>query len=73
MIHFKTLSIKNFLSYGNVPTVWELDKHKSTLIIGKNGNGKCVDKFTEIDVEFIDQETLDCFLQFKGEAKGENI
>lgn len=40
MIHFKTLSIKNFLSYGNVPTVWELDKHKSTLIIGKNGNGK---------------------------------
>ena len=40
MILFKKLSIKNFLSYGNVPTVWELNKHNSTLIIGRNGHGK---------------------------------
>ena len=40
MIIFKTLSIKNFLSYGNVPTTWELDKFPTTLIVGSNGKGK---------------------------------
>jgi DNA repair exonuclease SbcCD ATPase subunit len=40
MIVFKKISIRNFLSYGNVPTEWELNKHASTLIIGRNGHGK---------------------------------
>lgn len=40
MIRFKKITAKNFLSYGNVPTVIELDKNKSTLVAGKNGSGK---------------------------------
>lgn len=36
MIKFKTITIKNFLSYGNVPTVIELDKPGTTLILGEN-------------------------------------
>jgi DNA repair exonuclease SbcCD ATPase subunit len=42
MIIFKTITAKNFLSYGNSPTTWYLDKHPSTLIVGKNGHGKSV-------------------------------
>jgi DNA repair exonuclease SbcCD ATPase subunit len=42
MIIFKTISIKNFLSYGNVPTSWDLDKYPTTLIVGRNGQGKSV-------------------------------
>lgn len=36
MIKFTTLSIKNFLSYGNVPTVIQLDRPGSTLILGED-------------------------------------
>lgn len=42
MIIFKTITARNFLSYGNSPTTWLLDKHDSTLIVGKNGHGKSV-------------------------------
>lgn len=47
MIKFKTLSIKNFLSYGESPTVIKLDTIGTTLIVGEdldnegsNGSGK---------------------------------
>jgi DNA repair exonuclease SbcCD ATPase subunit len=40
VIIFKTISLKNFLSYGNVPTVWNLNKSPTTLVVGKNGSGK---------------------------------
>lgn len=40
MIHFKTVSWKNFLSTGNHPTEIQLDRHRSTLIVGMNGAGK---------------------------------
>lgn len=36
MITFKSISIKNFLSYGNVPTVIQLDRPGTTLILGEN-------------------------------------
>ena len=42
MIIFKTVSVRNFLSYGNYDTKWFLDKHDSTLIVGRNGHGKSV-------------------------------
>lgn len=64
MIVFKSITIKNFLSYGNVPTQFHLNKHPTTLIVGKNGQGKCVDKFTEIDVGFLDEETQLLFADF---------
>ena len=40
MLIFKKISYSNFLSTGNVPNVIELNKHKSTLITGRNGEGK---------------------------------
>lgn len=40
MLTFKTIRYKNFLSTGNVANTIELDKHSSTLITGKNGEGK---------------------------------
>lgn len=42
MINIRNISVRNFLSYGNVPTVFELDKYTNVLIIGKNGGGKSV-------------------------------
>jgi DNA repair exonuclease SbcCD ATPase subunit len=36
MIRFTTLSIKNFLSYGAVPTVVNLDKSGTTLVVGED-------------------------------------
>lgn len=39
-ILFKTLSWKNFLSTGNVPNVINLNASPSTLIVGRNGQGK---------------------------------
>lgn len=40
MLIFKTVSWKNFLSTGNVPNSLVLDDHASTLVVGKNGEGK---------------------------------
>lgn len=40
MIHFKRIRWKNFLSTGNTFTELELDRHKTTLIVGENGAGK---------------------------------
>lgn len=36
MIRFKTLTLRNFLSYGTVPTVFNLDRPGTTLILGEN-------------------------------------
>jgi DNA repair exonuclease SbcCD ATPase subunit len=40
MIIFKTLEWKNFLSTGSVPNKISLNKSQSTLVIGRNGEGK---------------------------------
>jgi DNA repair exonuclease SbcCD ATPase subunit len=40
MIVFKTLSWKNFLSTGNAANTLILDKSQSTLVVGRNGEGK---------------------------------
>jgi len=40
MITFKSVSWKNFLSTGNSPNTINLLSHASTLIVGKNGEGK---------------------------------
>jgi len=39
-IKFKTLTLRNFMSYGNVPVMINLDNPGVTLILGKNGVGK---------------------------------
>jgi len=40
MIVFKSVQWKNFLSTGSVPSKVELNKNSTTLIVGKNGEGK---------------------------------
>ena len=40
MIIFKTIRYKNFLSSGNSFTEIELNRNKSTLVVGQNGAGK---------------------------------
>ena len=40
MIQFQKLVYKNFLSTGNNPITIELNKSKSTLVVGTNGSGK---------------------------------
>ena len=58
MIKFKSITWKNFLSTGNAATTIDLDRSKTTLIIGKNGHGKCLRGSTEVEVEAVDPETL---------------
>ena len=40
MIIFNSIKYKNFLSTGNVSNEIKLDKSRSTLVVGKNGEGK---------------------------------
>jgi DNA repair exonuclease SbcCD ATPase subunit len=40
LIIFKSVSWKNFLSTGNTANKVQLDGHSTTLIVGKNGEGK---------------------------------
>ena len=40
MIEFKKTEFKNFLSYGNTPTIWEFKPKTITRISGENGAGK---------------------------------
>ena len=40
MLVFKSVQWKNFLSTGNTPNKVNLNSHASTLIVGKNGEGK---------------------------------
>lgn len=40
MLIFKKITYRNFLSTGNIENSIELNKHSSTLITGKNGEGK---------------------------------
>jgi DNA repair exonuclease SbcCD ATPase subunit len=42
MIKIDAVRCKNFLSYGNAMTEFNLSSHKATLIRGKNGHGKSV-------------------------------
>ena len=52
MIIFHKARFKNILSYGNQFTELQLDKSTTTLISGKNGAGKCLDKSTKITIQF---------------------
>lgn len=40
IIHFKKITFKNFLSFGNIPTEIQLDGNQTTVIVGRNGAGK---------------------------------
>lgn len=63
-IEFESLKVTNFLSVGNETIEIVLNRSASTLVSGKNGNGKCLEKFSEIDIEISDEECLNDFKKF---------
>jgi predicted ATP-binding protein involved in virulence len=69
MIIFNTVRYKNFLSTGNAFTEISLDKHPTTLIVGKNGNGKCLHPSTEININFINSDVEKKFKKFMKNRK----
>lgn len=56
-MYLKNISIKNILSYGERPVTYQLDKNQLTLLTAKNGEGKCVDKSTKINIKFLNDTT----------------
>ena len=64
MLIFENISWRNFLSTVNAPTKIELNGAKSNLVLGKNGSGKCIDKFSKIEIAFADKETREKFKKF---------
>lgn len=64
IMYLKSLGLQNFLSYGNNKTVYTFDRHQMTLVTAKNGNGKCVEKSTKINVDFMADETKSKFMEF---------
>lgn len=64
MIIFHKARFKNILSYGNIFTEIQLDRTATTLISGKNGSGKCLDKSTEIEIEIDDPEIKALYERF---------
>ena len=40
MLIFESISYKNFLSTGDIPTVIPLNTDSATLVVGSNGTGK---------------------------------
>jgi hypothetical protein len=64
MLIFKTLTVRNFLSVGDTPIEIDLNCSRTTLVVGTNGTGKCLRGNTNIDIEFIDPDTLEKFKSF---------
>lgn len=63
-MQFLKVRAKNFLSYGENFVEFIINKHLTTMLVGANGRGKCVDPTTEIDIEFEDEETKKLYLEF---------
>lgn len=55
---------KNLMSFGNYWTEIQLDAHKTTLVIGKNGGGKCLRKSSKINITFDGADTEKVFGEF---------
>jgi hypothetical protein len=62
--YFTQLEYKNLQSIGNHPIKIQLDKAPHTLIGGRNGSGKCLDKSTKIDIKFESKVKYEHFLEF---------
>jgi hypothetical protein len=64
MIRFNNIKWRNFLSTGNQFTEIQLNKNPTTLIVGENGAGKCVDPSTKIEIQISDPEIRRKFEEF---------
>ena len=60
-MEFHKVRFRNVLSYGNTPTEIDLNTGKLTTLIGNNGDGKCCDKLTVIDIEISDDTVRKLF------------
>ena len=63
-MHIKDITLKNFLSYGEQPVTIQFDRHNTNMLTAKNGVGKCVEKSTLVDIDFVDEETRRKFIEF---------
>jgi ABC-type Mn2+/Zn2+ transport system ATPase subunit len=63
-IIFKKVRWQNFLSTGNQFTEIQLNRSKSTLIVGSNGAGKCLRKNTIVDINIQDEDVRRKFEEF---------
>lgn len=61
-----SLEYKNIGSYGNRNHRIEFNQNNSDLILiqGKNGNGKCLDPSTEIEIDFLNEKTKKSIVSF---------
>ncbi len=57
MINFTQLKVQNFFSVGNNPIEINLKNANLTLVCGKNGSGKCLEKSSLIEID-TDEDTL---------------
>lgn len=65
----KSVEFKNIASYGNSIQKIEFDdKGYLFLTVGANGNGKCLDPNTEIEIEIEDEILLIKFQEFQANA-----
>lgn len=61
---FISIEYKNFWAVGNTAIKIDLDQYPTTILSGKNGSGKCLDKRTEIDISFENDEVRQKFIEF---------
>ena len=76
MMKIKSLTVRNFLSVGNVTQSINFLNDQMTLVLGedldsggdnsgkRNGTGKCLRGSTNVDVKFADKKTEEKFKKF---------
>jgi len=61
----KSIRFKNIKSYGNKYQQIDFDDNGGLILLtGTNGSGKCLSPDTEIDIEIIDDKTMDILKKF---------
>lgn len=71
MLTLNKVKFRNFKSYGGAWTEVDLSHDQLSVIIGRNGQGKCVDKSTKIKVKFKNKAQQYRFNQCNGIAPQE--
>jgi ABC-type branched-subunit amino acid transport system ATPase component len=62
----KEIGIRGYKSFGNNEQILKLNTEKGELVllVGNNGNGKCVDKKTLIDLDINDLTITDVLIDY---------
>ena len=72
-IIFKVLRYRNFLSTGNQFTEIDFTRNRTTLIVGENGSGKCLERNTKINININNSEVKKAFEEYINEKNKKNI